>query len=309
MVVGESPAKDLYRRVVWGPWRQALEHGPLGFEYVANRRLGLLAGALVSRREGGTRARVEANLRRAFPDRTDLGRIARRTFGAHFANQYASFAFGRIDGANWGRYLLWEGLEHVEAARAARQGLVLVHPHMGPAQLPLCVLGAMGFPVHQVGGGEPQIEKSEAGRWASELRHRLEARMPVTLHDGAGYLRKVLRALSKGEIVLTACDGTGGGKEIGRRLERDVLGLRMRVPVGGFWLAARSKARVHTLHVVPDGLRHRAIIGPRVPVPTDPDAAMEAGADATAAFLGRVLAAHPEEWHFWDAFEPGRLLA
>jgi lauroyl/myristoyl acyltransferase len=308
VVVDESPGKDLYRRVVWGPWREALERAPFGFEYVANRRLGLLAG----RFSGGTRAHVAANLARAFPGRTDLDRVARRTFGAHFANQYASFAFGRIDANNWERYLVWEGYEHVTAARAAGEGLVLVHPHMGPAQLPLCVLGARGLPVHQVGGGEPEIEKSETGRWATALRHRLEARMPVTLHaagGGGGYLRKVLRALADGDIVLTACDGTGGGKEIGRRVERTVLGQRMRVPVGGFWLACRAKARVHTLHVVPDGLRHRAIVGPRIAVPAAPDAAMEAGADATAAFLERVLAAHPEEWHFWDAFEPGRLLA
>lgn len=304
MVVGESPAKDLYRRVVWGPWRAALERGPYGLEYVANRGLGLAAGRFAR----GTREHVETNLRRAFPERTDLGRVARRTFGAHFVNQYASFAFGRIDASNWERYLSWEGLDHVHAARAAGEGLVLVHPHMGPAQLPLCVLGAVGFPVHQIGGGEPQIEKSEAGRWASELRHTLEARMPVTLHDGTGYLRKVVRALRDGEIVLTACDGTGGGKEIGRRLERTVLGQRMRVPVGGFWLAAQAGARVHPLHVVPDGLRHRAIVGERIPLPTKADAALEAGADASAAFLTRVLGAHPEEWHFWDAFEPGKLL-
>lgn len=304
MVVGESPAKDLYRRVVWGPWRQALERGPYGFEYVANRGLGLAAG----RFSRGTRAHVEANLRRAFPERRDLATIARRTFAAHFANQYASFAFGRITAENWRRYLTWEGFGHVEAARAAGQGLVLVHPHMGPAQLPLCVLGAMGLPVHQIGGGEPVVEKSETGRWASELRSTLERRMPVTLHDGTGYLRKVLRALQNGEIVLTACDGTGGGKELGRRLVRDVLGHPMGVPVGGIWLAARAGARVHPLHVVPDGLRHRAIVGDRIELPSDPDAALEVGADATAAFLTRVLSEHPAEWHFWDAFEPGGLL-
>lgn len=302
MIVAESPAKDLYRRVVWGPWREALERGPLGFEYVANRQLGRMAG----RFSGGTRRAVEEGLRHAFPERRDLSRVARRTFGAHFTNQYASFAFARITAETWPRYLVWEGFEHLAAANGG--GVVLVHPHMGPAQLPLCVLGAMGWDVHQIGGGEPQIEKSEAGLWATELRGRLEARMRVTLHDGTGYLRKLLRALGQGAIVLTACDGTGGGKEIGRRLERTVLGQRMRVPVGGFWLAARARARLHTLHVVPDGLRHRAVIGPPVELPDDPDAAMELGADLTAAFLTRVLAAHPEEWHFWDAFVPGRLL-
>lgn len=304
MVVGESPAKDVYRRVVWGPWRELLERGPFGAEYVANRALGLAAGRFAR----GTRARVEQNLRRAFPERRDLARVARRTFGAHFTNQYASFAFGRISGDNWRSYLVWEGFDHLRAARAAGQGVVLLHPHMGPAQLPLCVLGAMGLPVHQIGGGEPEIEKSETGRWASELRGTLERRMPVTLHNGTGYLRKVLRALGQGDIVLTACDGTGGGKELGRRVERTVLGQRMRVPVGGVWLAARSGARLHTLHVVPDGLRHRAIIGEQIILPTSVDDALEVGADASAAFLTRVLGAHPEEWHFWDAFEPGKLL-
>ena len=77
MIVQESRAKDVYRRVVWGPWREALERGPHGFEYVANRQLGLLAG----RFSAGTRQKVEANLRRAFPVRSDLARVARTQAG------------------------------------------------------------------------------------------------------------------------------------------------------------------------------------------------------------------------------------
>lgn len=301
MVVGESPLKDAYRRVVWGPWRFALEHGPHGWEFRANRRLGLLAG----RFSRGTRAKVEANLRRAFPDRPDVPAIATHTFAAHFANQYASFAFARVTAETWPRYLRWEGLHHVEAARAAGEGLVLMHPHMGPAQLPPCVLGAMGLPVHQVGGGEPEIEKSDTGRWATELRHRLEARLPVTLHDGNTYLRGLVRVLRAGEIVLTAGDGTGGGKEMGRRLVRPVLGQPMNVPVAAFWLAHHGRARLHPLHCVKDGPRHVAVVGERIPVTGDLDDA----ADRTAAWLDGVLRAHPEEWLFWDAFEPGGLLA
>ena len=298
MVVGESPWKDLYRRVVWGPWRWALEASPPGWEFRVNRRL----GAVASRFSGQTRARVEANLRRAFPH-ADVAPIARQAFAAHFANQYASFAFARITGETAPRYLRFEGLEHVRSALAAGEGIVLMHPHMGPAQLPLCVLGAMGFPVHQVGGGEVQLEKSETGEWATALRHSLEARMKVTLHDGAGYLRAPVRALRRGEIVLTACDGTGGGREIGRRLEREVLGQRMRIPVAAAWLARQGHARLHTLHTVREGARHVAIIGPRIHAATDDEAA-----DATARWLDEVLRAWPGEWLFWDVFEPGILL-
>lgn len=309
MVFGESPLKDLYRRVVWGPYRELLERSPWGWEYRVNRRVGQLVG-LVARGKVGE---VEANLRRAFPDRDDLRRVAVETVGTHFVNQYASFAFGRISKENWTAYLRFEGYEHVEAARAAKQGLVLVHPHMGPAQLPLCVLGVLGHEVHQIGGGEPAVEKSETGRWATQMRHDLEARMPVHLHQGGGYLRGLLRALGKGAIVLTAADGTGGGSEIGRRYPRTVLGQTMGVPVGGFYLAWRARARLHPLHTVRDPERRGrwlSVIGPAAPVRHDLslDDALEAGADWTAAYLSRVLAAHPGEWHFWDGFAPGGLL-
>lgn len=309
MVFGESPLKDLYRRVVWGPYRELLERAPWGWEYRVNRRLGQLVG-LVAR---GKIREVETNLRRAFPERDDLRRVAVETMGTHFVNQYASFAFGRITRENWTTYLRFEGYEHVEAARAAKQGLVLVHPHMGPAQLPLCVLGVLGHEVHQIGGGEPAVEKSETGRWATQLRHDLEARMPVHLHQGGSYLRGLLRALGKGAIVLTAADGTGGGSEIGRRYPRRVLGQTMGVPVGGFYLAWRSGARLHPLHTVRDPQRRGrwlSVIGPAAPVRADLslDEALEAGADWTAAYLSRVLAAHPGEWHFWDGFAPGGLV-
>jgi KDO2-lipid IV(A) lauroyltransferase len=301
MVVGESPFKDVYRGIVWGPWRWALERSPPGWEFRANRAAGTLAGSLPS----GTRQRVVKNLRRAFPHRDDLDDVARRAFGAHFCNQYASFSFSRVTPATVDRYLRFTGLEHLDAARAAGEGVVLMHPHMGPAQLPLCALGAMGHPVHQIGGGEPEGEKSRVGRWATDLRHELEGRLPAKLHDGNAYLRGLVRALRAGEIVFTACDGTGGGKEIGRRVERTVLGQRMRIPVGGPWLAWQGRARLHPLHTVRDGARHHAIIGPRIPVDGDLDGA----ADATAGFLEAVLTAHPEEWLFWDAFQPGGLLA
>lgn len=309
MVIGESPWKDLYRRAVWGPWRATLERLPPGRDYQLNRRLGVLAGRAARKK----RAEVRANLERAFPGRADLDTIAREAFGAHFVNQYASFAFGRITDGNWAEYLRFDGLERLYASRA-RGGVILLHPHMGPAQLPLCVLGAMGMPLHQIGGGEVAVEKSAVGEWASETRDRLERRMPVTLHDGAGFLRGVLRALSDGGVVLTACDGTGGGRELGRRLERSVLGQRMRVPVGAFYLAWRAGVPIHTLYTIVDPRcpkRHISVIGEAVPVVRDGtmEEALEAGADFTSAWLTLLLSRHPAEWHFWDQFKPGGVLA
>lgn len=309
MVIPESPLKDGYRRLVWGPLREVLERAPPGWDYRATRRMGRLAGRFGARKT----AEVVANLRRAFPDRTDLDHLAIEAFGAHFENQYASFAFGRLDASNWTSWLRLEGVEHLERARAAGVGVVLMHPHMGPAQLPLAVLGALGHDVHQIGGGVVHAERSPTGEWAAAERARLEARMHVTLHDSAGFLRGCLRALGRGGVVLTACDGTGGGHELGRRLPRRVLGQPMGVPVTPFWLAHRAGARLHTLYTARDPVeprRHASIIGPEVPVARDAPLAeaLEAGADFTAAWLGLVLRRHPEAWLFWDQFRPGGLL-
>jgi lauroyl/myristoyl acyltransferase len=308
MVIEENPLKDVYRRLVWGPWRELLERLPAGWEYRANRRLGLCVAAVARNKV----AQVAANMDRALGADPQRPALARETMGTHFLNQYASFAFGKVKVDNWDAYLRFEGIEQLEAHARSGRGAVLIHPHMGPAQLPLCVLGVRGFRVHQIGGGEPAVEKSETGRWATGLRHDLEGRMPVVLHQGGGYLRSLLRALRQGDVVLTAGDGTGGGKEIGRRYPRAVLGHTMGVPVGGFYLAARSGAAVHALHTVRDPQRPGrwlSVIGPEVDFPRDDlDQALEFGADWTAAFLSRILRSHPGEWHFWDGFQPGGLI-
>ncbi len=309
MIIAESPLRDAYRRIMWGPWRALMESAPPGLDYRAAQRIGRTAAHF----SPAKRAVVKANLARAFPDLANLDEVARAAFGAHFENQYASFAFGRLDADNWSEWLRFEGLHHLDDAARDGKGVVLMHPHMGPAQLPLATLGAMGRPVHQVGGGAVQGEKSEVGRWASSERARLEARMKVTLHDGAGFLRGLLRALECGGIVLTACDGTGGGKELGRRLPRTVLGQTMGVPVTPFWLARQSGARLHTLYTARDPLdpkRHASFIGPEVQVLRDGalDAALEAGATFTAGWLSLVLSRHPESWLFWDEFQPGGLI-
>ena len=309
MIFAESPLKDAYRRLTWGPWRELLEAAPPGWDYRASRHLGRLAG-----RASRTKlAEVRANLERAFPGRGGLDAIALEAFGAHFENQYASFAFGRLRADNWEQWLRMEGLEHLDRAAAAGVGVVLMHPHMGPAQLPLAAMGAMGRPVHQVGGGTVEVQKSAVGEWASSERSRLESRMKVTLHDGTGFLRGLLRALGDAGVVFTACDGTGGGKELGRRLPRRLFGQPVGVPVTPFWLAYQSGARLHTLYTARDPLdcrRHASLIGPEVPVEREGSLAdaLEVGADFTVQWLELAIARHPEAWLFWDEFRAGRLI-
>ena len=313
MIFGESPMKDLYRRLVWGPLRKGLEAGPLTWEIRGMRAVGRGSAAVL----GGKRARLRENFARAFPElgSSELDRLARDAFAAHFSNQYLSFAFARCGTETWPRYLRFEGLPLLEAAQARGKGVVLVHPHMGPAQLPLHVLGLLGYPMHQVGGGRVTlVDLSPTGRWAAETRGRLEARMPVNLHDGKAYLRPVLRALQGGGIVMSAGDATGGGEEIGRRAPGLVLGQPMPLPLGPVWLALKSGAPLLSICCYRDPTGDRppfvAEIGPELALQRGLPLreALAHGAGLLATWLDSTLRAHPGDWLFWDGFAPGGLL-
>ncbi len=314
MIFGEGRLKDLYRRGLWGPGRQLLEASPAPAELMVVRgaaRLG--AAALPSKR-----AVLRRNIGRAFPalDEAGLDRLARQAFAAHFANQYISFSFGKCGPDNWQRYLSFDGLERLRAAHALGRGVVLMHPHMGPAQLPLHVLGHLGLPMHQVGGGRVTlVELSETGRWAAETRWRLERRMPVTLHDGRSYIRPILRALKSGAVVMSACDATGGGEELGRRSVQQVLGQPLPVPVGPLWMAIRSGAPLLTIcchrnRSIEPGPVYRAVIGPEIEIDRSLPLrrALDDGASRLGAFLDSALRTWPGDWLFWDGFQPGGLL-
>ena len=306
MVFDESPLKDLYRTMVWGPYRRAICRLPHGAELRANR----LLGYLISFPARAKKIRVIENLGRAFPQRSDLEGLAKGTFSTHFMEQYVSWSFGRINTKTHDKYLEIRGLEHLEAAVADGKGAVLMHPHMGPAQMPLIVLGVMGFRMNQIGGGGVSHKMSPRGEWAEGLRHEFERQIPARIWDGGGFLRGVLRALGRGEVVMCAMDGTGGGRELGKRLERSVLGQRMLLPVGAVYLAWKSETPLLPLVTWFEDGRVVTEIFPPVDLPRDSKRkdVLEAGADIVAVWLEKFLREHPSDWHFWDEFQPGRFL-
>ena len=186
---------------------------------------------------------------------------------------------------------------------------------MGIAQLPLHLLGLLGYPTHQVGGGFTTVDLSPTGAWAARTRAGLESDIRATLHDGRRYVRPILRALGRNEVVLSACDGTGGGEEIGRRVPATVLGRTVRLPSFPVWLSLQAGAPVLPLvtwRTQGPGPLCRVALGE--PLPTagarGDRAAEAAGVAHVAAFLERCLQDHPGDWHFWDAWHdgPGGLL-
>jgi len=274
-------------------------------------------GRMAAQVAGGKRAQVVENLRRAFPsgavpDGRPVEQVADDAFASHFANQYISFSFAKCDENNWSSYLAFQGLERLEKARATGRGVVIAHPHMGPAQLPLHVLGRLGWPLIQVGGGRvTEVELSDVGRWAAQRRAELESRMPVPVHDGRRYLRPLLRHLKGGGVIMTAADGTGGGEELGPRLSCEVLGQPMPMPLGPAWLAAHTGAVLLPLccsRNPADGALYVAEVGEEISVGGTDASELETATRALAAWLDDVLRIHPGDWLFWDGFRPGGIL-
>ncbi|MBN2798187.1 MAG: lysophospholipid acyltransferase family protein [Deltaproteobacteria bacterium] len=296
MVFAEGALKDLYRLWAWGPWRASLGVLPAGNEVRANRQLGRLAAAALP----AQRAALRATLAGALGARPELDAVVTQLFETHFANQYVGLSFQRMTLETAPRYLHLTGREHLDQALRAGRGVILAHPHLGLPQLPLHLLGLEGYPVHQVGGGAPAQALSALGTVAARTRRRLEGGLAATLHDGTGFVRPVVRALERGEVVLTACDGTGGGQELGRREVCQVLGRRMRLPVFSAWLAEHTGAAVLPLHCYRAGPLYQADVSPPL-APEDLTAQL-------ATLLDGWLRAHPGEWHFWDQWRPGSLL-
>lgn len=289
MIVGESPWKDAWRLFAWGPWPALL--GALGRRQIAvNERIGRAA------RRGAPELarRVRDAMRMALGERPDLDDLVAEAFATHFANQYIGPVFPRIRRDTVDRWVRFEGLDILDEARE-RGGVVVAHGHLALPQLPLHALGVRGLPVHQVAGGRTAVSKSRLGEWAAGRRESLEGAIAAEIHDARRYVRPLVRALQRREIVFTACDGTGGGEELGRREVHRVLGLPMAVPVFPSWIAGKSGATV-----LPLSVRR----GEDVPIV----ARFERPAASTADLAARLdgwIRERPGSWHFWHALHEG----
>lgn len=311
MVFNEHPLKDLYRLLVWWPYRGVLEQLPAGVEVQANRGLGGLL-AMIS---AGRRRELAGILQGALGKRDDLGEIAASLFKTHLANQYVVFSFQKVTLENSDKFLEIDGLHHIDEALQKGKGVIIAHPHFALPQLPLHVLGVKGYKMNQIGGGRPDVSFSAVGEKVASIREKLESRICANLHDATGFMRPALRALADNEVLFTASDGTGSGSELGRREVVEVLGQQMNMPVFAVWAALKSGATVVPMvsYHTPDGpsLYRVEFEEPlKLRGPKEQGALVD-GVNQFGARFERWLTEHPADWHFWDKWHDsdGGLLA
>ena len=183
----------------------------------------------------GRRVMLERHLRRALGPGLatgDLDAAVRRSFASYARYWVDSFRLPGTTPEQLAAEMTWEGLEHVERAAAAGNGVILALPHLGGWDAGGAWFASIGFRMVAV---MEELEPPQLFAWIARLRRSLGIEI-ITLGPGAG--AATLRRLREGAVVALVCDRDieGGGVEV------EFFGERTTLPGGPAMLALRSGA-------------------------------------------------------------------
>jgi lauroyl/myristoyl acyltransferase len=293
----ENLLQDLGRLVIWYPFRWLSRLLPLP----AKLRLFEACGDLGFILYRNKRTLLDRRLACALPHLTPAQRQAniRASFRNYFVDRFLINLVPDLDGSRIAGLAYLEGEEYLRQALAQGRGVVLLHAHFGPSQLPLIYLGYQGYRIAQVGLRD-QGQTSALGQVTQQLRLRLEHQMPVTHFYANDYLRPVLRWLEQGNILMTAGDGTGGGHRIGKFNSVSLLGHRLEMPLGPYRLAKAYNSPILTVIALRQRCGwYRIVIRP-LPGPSRNQGSPQ---QKFVTWLESYLTQTPGQWHFWDEWD------
>jgi lauroyl/myristoyl acyltransferase len=237
----------------------------------------------------------EANLARL------LGGVPRHAIRARARESFEHFAlafsdFLRLDSMapeTLAGAIEIRGREHLEAARAAGRGVIVVSAHLGNWEWGAAWLAANGPRVHVVARAHanPHVE-----RWFRRLRRA----WGVSMLPARASWSEAARVLRRGEWVAVMADRPALGRTTGEARRRSASACAFAAA-----LARRTGALVLPAVMIHlPGRRYAACFEPAF-APARPDAGAPAGAAAPGADLGailrRLLLRHPEQWCAFEA--------
>jgi len=307
--MGESRAKRLLRNAegaaYWAVVAPVLARLPAALGYRMARR----RGDWLFRRHTAERTELARNLRQILG--RELGPAAVRYVTREWfrLNSCEAVDVSRLrHGARPLRRLVdIRGLEHLQSALAAGNGVIVCSAHFGSFDSAFSMLGACGFPVTTVGRWQhnytARLSRAERRFWdlvyAKPLRrHRKRPNIePWTgRFDVAARAATVLRANEVLTIAIDAppldCDGT-------RAVEVPFLGRQARLLPGVVTLARLTGAPVLTAFLYRSADYCHQVLEISAPVP--------AGGDTPAAFarcaaeVAAAITKKPAHWRYWPS--------
>ena len=305
MLVDESIARDLLRLIIWFPFRWVIKLLPIAWGFASFRLLGKIHYILFPDKN----CLLTENLRLAFGkalQKDRLKEIIVKYYENHYVDRLQIFLFPRFSKGNIDKFHTFEGLDNLEGALIKRKGCILIHAHVGPTQLPLCVLGVQGYSVMQIG-----LPSDEGLTWigkhvAFRLRQKYEAQIKASIIPAKSFLRPVFEQLKHNGIIMITGDGAGGISPIGKYARFPFLNHQLPFPLGAISLAQRTGAPLLPLFtVIGKDKSYRTII--ENPLLIDyrslkNEQSLIASMNIFVKKLETYVSAYPYLWHFWDEF-------
>jgi lauroyl/myristoyl acyltransferase len=301
MLVSENLGRDALRLIVWYPVRWLILLMPVSWGLAFFR----IMGDIHYRLSKGKRGLIIDNLRSVLGDRSDVQGIStscRKYFRNHYVNQLQIFLFPRFDRDNIERVHTFEGLKRLDAALRCGKGCILVHPHFGPAQMPLCALGILGYPMMQLGLPTEEGLSFIGRKVAFRLRVKYEGKIPARIVSADAFLRPVLTWLKNNGVLMVTGEGAGGRKLIGKFIPVEFLGKPMLFPVGAATLALKTGSPILPMFTtIEKDNTYKTIIHEPIRGLNNP---REQAVSATTREFVRLMEDYvyrfPCLWHFWD---------
>lgn len=239
------------------------------------------------------RRQVERNLRRVHGP--DFGGLALRravaaTFESYGRYWAESFRLPGLSPETLEAGITVDGWDHVEAARAAGQGVILALPHLGPWEWAgMWVARCRDVPISVV---VEALEPADVYEWFVALREQLGMHV-IPLGPSAG--TEALQALRANHVVCLLCDRDLGGGGI----DVELFGERTTLPGGPATLALRAGCPILPTAVYHDGDTRVAVARP----PLDTTRRGKLRDDVAritqdlAGELEALIRRAPEQWH------------
>ncbi len=241
------------------------------------------------------RAAQRRNLRQVIGENgAGLERVCRANF-RNFGRMLGDYFYCASHDESAIRRLLhhWTGLEHLEAARAAGRGTILVTAHLGNWELGGTFLALEGWPINIVTLEEPTGELTQM---RDEYRRKLGIKTITVGEDPFSFV-EMIAALKRNEILCMLVDRPYGGTG----LPVEFFGESSQFSSAPALLRQHTGAAVIPAFVVHEaGHGYRAFAQPALPL--EPGAGEDRKADllahtqALASAFENIIRQHPEQW-------------
>ena len=259
--------RDILLWLYWYPGRLIVGNLPLPLIY----RLAGFGGKLLAQLARGKGKRLAAEYDR-LPAAVALSReqAVRGAFVKGCQMEAEVLIYNRLSPATIAGAVSIEGLELLDAALAAGNGVMLLFGHFGANQMVMPAIGHRGYPMNQLSAPAvvwqevlAEVTFSPMQKRAMEIRWAQEQSLPVRHINVFGSLKEAFRCLKRNEVLGVAVDG-GGGTD---RIECPFLGRRALFAAGPLEIARRTGCTVLPVFMVRQGDGHnRMVIHPALPL-------------------------------------------